>query len=301
MLDNNNMSGQPQITPKRSALGRGLSSLIPVSELKREFIEKIQISKIVSNKFQPRHNFVEEKLQELVESIKEHGVIQPIIVRKAREGYELIAGERRFLAAQRIGLDEVPAIVKNVSDQESLELALIENIQRDDLNPIEEALGYDMLCKEFNLTQDSVAQKVGRSRTSVTNAMRLLKLPEQIQGSVAEGSFSVGHAKVILGIDDTDTQLKVFNKIVSKDLTVRETEKIVHSLSLPKTTKSSKIDLERNRKYKNCAEHLRNLLDSSVEIKWSGEKGKLVIHFESEKDLEDIVRKIASQSASENL
>jgi len=299
MLDKNNISNQAQTGQKRSALGRGLSSLIPVSELKREFIEKIEITKIVSNKFQPRNNFVEEKLQELVESIKEHGVIQPIIVRKVSEGYELIAGERRFLAAQRIGLQEIPAIVKNVTDQKSLELALIENIQRDDLNPIEEALGYEMLCKEFSLSQEIVAQKVGRSRTSVTNTMRLLKLPGQIQGSVAEGNFSVGHAKVILGVEDSDTQLKIFNKIISKDLTVRDTEKIVHSLSMPKITKSSKVNLERNRKYKNCAEQLRNTLDSSVEIKWNGEKGKLVIHFESEKDLESIVRKISTQFATE--
>jgi len=299
MLDNN-MSNKTQGTQKRSALGRGLSSLIPVSDLKREFIEKIEITKIVSNRFQPRNNFVEEKLQELVESIKEHGVIQPIIVRKVSQGYELIAGERRFLAAKRLGLGEIPAILKNVTDQESLELALIENIQRDDLNPIEEALGYQMLCSEFNLSQESVSQKVGRSRTAVTNSMRLLKLPEEIQNSVAEGAFSVGHAKVILGVVDSDTQLKIFNKIIAKDLTVRDTEKMVHTLSFPKIRKSSKINLERNRKYKNCAEKLRNVLDSSVEIKWSGEKGKLVIRFESEKDLEKIVRKISSQTTTQS-
>ncbi len=282
---------------RKSVLGRGLNSLIPVSAYDREFVRQIKIDEIISNRFQPRHYFEEDKLKDLVNSIAEHGVIQPVIVRKGNTGYELIAGERRYMAAKRLGLNEIPALIKNVDDQKSLEIALIENIQRDDLNPIEEAKGYQTLCKEFKLSQDVVAKKVGRSRTSITNSIRLLKLPEPIQNGLIEGSVSVGHAKVILGVADKQERLKIFERVVKKGLNVRDTEKLVRSLSALKTTKRRFADPNLKYKYKEYAESLRNRLETDIDIKWNGETGKIVIHFKSEKELDKIVDRFQQNSA----
>ncbi len=275
---------------KRTGLGRGLSSLIPVSELDKQFIRKIMIAEIVANKHQPRTNFAEEKLQELVDSIRQHGVIQPIIVRKLDMGYELIAGERRFLASKRLGLKEIPALVKNATDQESLELALIENIQRADLNPIEEAKGYLMLSKEFSLTQDSVAKKVGRSRTAVTNAMRLLKLPKKIQQALITSDISVGHAKVLLGVPEQEDQLAVCDKIIQKNLTVRDTEREIQKMAMAKIAPPKiPIDPKLRKKCKQFAVTLRESFQTQVNVKWTGDSGKLVINIASEKELDRIV------------
>lgn len=276
---------------KRTGLGRGLSSLIPVSELDKQFIRKIHIAEIVTNRYQPRTSFGEEQLRELVESVRQHGVIQPVIVRKIDAGYELVAGERRYRAAKELGFEEIPALVKNVTDQESLELALIENIQRDDLNPIEEARGYLMLSKEFSLSQESVAKKVGRSRTAVTNSIRLLKLPEEIQQALASGDISVGHAKVILGLSERNDQLALCKKIVDRTLTVRETEDEVRLLLNPKEKPAPrpKPDPQLRRKCTMYARTLRESLRTGIEVKWSGDKGKLIITVDTEEDLDRIV------------
>ncbi|MEW6535372.1 MAG: ParB/RepB/Spo0J family partition protein [Candidatus Auribacterota bacterium] len=280
---------------RKSVLGRGLSSLIPVDEYNREFVRKIALTDIISNRFQPRNRFEESKLHDLEESIREHGIIQPVIVRKSAHGYELIAGERRFIAAQRAGLEEIPAIVKNVDDQKSLELALIENIQRDDLNPIEEARGYLTLCEEFKLSHEDVSKKVGRSRTTITNSMRLLKLPEKIQDSLKDSSLSVGHAKVLLGVHSQEMQLRVFEKIIKKSLNVRETEKLVRSLEQEKMVQREPVEPQMKYKCRECADFLRGRLGSAVDIKMTGNQGKIIIHFNSEGDLDRIVGSITPQ------
>lgn len=282
---------------RKSVLGRGLNSLIPVTEYDREFVRKIKVTDIISNRFQPRNNFEEEKLKELEDSIKEHGIIQPVIVRKIDSGYELIAGERRFLAVKRLGLEEIPALVKNVSDQKSLELALIENIQRDDLNPIEEAKGYQTLCREFKLSHDTVAQKVGRSRASVTNTMRLLKLPSPVQQGLIDGALSVGHAKVILGLSDEDLQLKLFEKIQKKGLNVRETEKVVQALVEQKKQPVQEKNTDLPYKYNEYARMLHTELKTGIEIRCSGTAGKVIIHFSSEEELDRIVEQIQQKSS----
>lgn len=277
---------------KKSPLGRGLQSLIPVSPLDRELVHRIKLSDIKANRYQPRSEFIEEKLKDLELSIKENGVIQPIIVRKMQAGYELIAGERRFIAAQRAGLNEIPAIVKNVNDLKALELALIENIQRADLNPIEEARGYLMLSEEFNLSHEDIARQVGKSRTAITNALRLLKLPPKIQHALQDGSFTVGHAKVVLGLEDQDAQLDVFRQIVRNSFNVRNAEKLVQALKSPdkKTVVPSLTDPDLKQAFGEVTGALRSKLKSRVEIKWNDTSGRLIIHFNSRKELEHIAK-----------
>jgi len=249
---------------RKNGLGRGLDTLIPLSELDREVVRRIRITEIVSNRYQPRHRFEEEKLIDLENSIRENGLIQPIVVRKIKDKFELIAGERRFRATQRLGLKEIPAIVKNVSDQKSLEIALIENIQRADLNPIEEAMGYKTLCDDFSLSHDIVSQRVGRSRSVVTNSMRLLKLPRRIQSSLIDGTCTVGHAKVILGLDNPDDQIKVYEQVKTKNLSVKETEKAIANLDKSKKTRRTYIDPNLKYKCRQYAETLKNRLDAGV-------------------------------------
>ncbi|MDX9702086.1 MAG: ParB/RepB/Spo0J family partition protein [Candidatus Auribacterota bacterium] len=277
---------------KKTGLGRGLSSLIPVSELDKQYIRKIQIAEVVANKYQPRTDFAEEKLQELMESIRQHGVIQPVIVRKIDSGYELIAGERRFLAAKRLDFQEIPALVKSVSDQETLELALIENIQRADLNPIEEAKGYLILSKEFSLSQDSVAKKVGRSRTAVANAIRLLKLPQRVQQALVCSDISVGHAKVILGLPEPEDQTALCEKIIAKDLTVRDTEREVRRMTTKPQCQSAPVDPQLRKKCKQYALALRESFRTGVDVKWTGNKGKLIITVANEEELDRIVSQL---------
>ena len=216
------------------ALGKGLSALIqprvatpqPVIEA-GERVQPVPLKEITASPFQPRTNFRGEKLQELVESIREHGIIQPLIVRKRADKYELVAGERRWRAAEIVGLTEAPVIIREASDQEVLELALIENIQREDLNPIEEAMAYHRLAKEFGLRQEDIAQKVGKSRAAVANSMRLLELAPDVQSWLTQGRISVGHAKVLLGAKNHDEQNLLANAILRQNLTVRATEKLL--------------------------------------------------------------------------
>jgi len=216
------------------ALGKGLGALIqprvatPQPE-PGERVQKVCISQIVPSPFQPRSEFRGERLLELVESIREHGIVQPLIVRKRGEAYELIAGERRWRAAEQLGLKEAPVIVREAGDQEVLELALIENLQREDLNPIEEALAYQRLSKEFGLRQDDIAQKVGKSRAAIANGMRLLELAPSVQSWLTQGRISVGHAKVLLGAKTHEEQTLLADAILRGNLTVRATEKLLAS------------------------------------------------------------------------
>lgn len=250
---------------------------------------EVPVEKIVPNPHQPRIYFDEAKLEELSESIREHGILQPLIVGLAGSGYELIAGERRLQAAKRVGLKTVPVIVRDVTEQEKLELAIIENIQRHNLNPIEEAKAYLRLQGEFGLQQEAVAKKMGKSRSSVANTLRLLHLPVEIQRAVAEGKISEGHAKALLAIENPEKQRAVFDLIIREELTVRETELKVRSISVrPHMRNTPVLDagiVERT-------ERLTQLLGTKVKIAPSGKGGKVVIEYYSPEDLEGLLHRL---------
>jgi ParB family chromosome partitioning protein len=275
------------------ALGRGLSALIPDVKANEPVSENIsgvnelEVNKIVKNKYQPRLSFDDEAQKELISSIKEKGLIQPIIVRKMENGYELIAGERRFRAAKALGMQKVPAIIKDVSDEESLELSLIENIQRENLNPIDEAKAYKRLATEFNMSQDNISAKVGKERATVANSMRLLNLPDDIQGKLSIGEISVGHAKVLLGLENQAEQRKLVEKIIKDGLSVRETEKAVAEIKEPPVHK-------RKMAFKDTQiialeEHMQRVLGTQVKICQGKKKGKIEINYYSQEDLERLL------------
>lgn len=250
---------------------------------------EIPIEKIVPNPQQPRLHFDEIKLTELAESIKEHGILQPLVVTMEGDHYEIIAGERRFQAAKRIGLHTVPVIVRKANEQEKLELAIIENIQRHDLNPIEEAKAYLRLQDEFGLQQEAVAKKMGKSRSAVTNTLRLLHLPVEIQRAVALGTISEGHAKALLAIENPEKQRAVFDLIIKEELTVRETEVRVRSISVKPHLRSA---ISLNPELLERTEHLTQLLGTKVKISPSGKGGKVVIEYYSPEDLDGLFRRL---------
>lgn len=210
----------------KGGLGKGLGALIPSSLEKGKMVE-IPIDEIVPNPYQPRKSLDEESLNELAESIRQHGILQPIVVRKVEKGYEIIAGERRYKAAMKAGLGKVPAIIKEATDEELMEYALIENLQREDLNPIEAAYALKRLMDTFQLTQEEIADKIGKRRSTIANLLRLLKLPEDIQRMVSEGRLTMGHARALLSVDDPEEQRRLAEEIVSRSLSVREVEKEV--------------------------------------------------------------------------
>lgn len=280
---------------KRSGLGRGLGSLIPTFDTKKVGEEKgerravssgrevidIAVDKIVPNPKQPRESFSHEEMEELIASIKEHGILQPIIVSPKEDGgYELISGERRWRASKMGGLRTIPALVRTVKEQEKLELSLIENIQRQNLNSIEEAKAYKRLIDEFNLTQEQVAKKVGKSRPQVANFIRLLDLPLEIQESVASGELPYTQARTLLALDSPRSQVRLFRKIIKDKLTVRDTEERVGGRK-PETKKDPNL-LDKE-------ERMRQALGTKVAIKKRGESGQIVIDFFSDEELDNIV------------
>ena len=290
---------------KRGGLGKGLDSLIPegVMELTasgRSSDQKadtmLKISLIEPNRVQPRKVFEEEPLLELAESIKQFGIIQPLVVTKKDNYYEIIAGERRWRAAKLAGLKEVPVIIKEYTDQEIMEISLIENIQREDLNAIEEAQAYQKLLKEFHLTQEEVARRVSKSRTAITNTMRLLKLDEKIQNMVIENEISSGHARALLAIEDKEVQHQTAQRIVSEQLSVRETEQMVRDLLNPEVKTSEekkpvKKQLESElTAYREAEDKLKSILGTKVIIqKKDNNKGKIEIEYYSVEDLDRII------------
>ncbi len=292
------------MAPKKG-LGKGLDSLI-VNKIdhssSNDTLEEnvshetiININKIEPNKDQPRTHFDEDALHELADSIKQHGIIQPLIVHKVNDRYEIIAGERRWRAARIAGLKELPVIVKNYTNQQVLEIALIENIQREDLNAIEEALAYERLVKEFNLKQDEVAERVGKSRVAVTNSMRLMKLDKRVQQMVIDDMISGGHARALLGITDPDSQLAIAMKVFDEKLSVRETEKLVKNLSKIKPEKEVAVTKEDNFIYRDLEEKLKNFFGSKVEIQRGAKNnGKIQIEYYSQDDLDRIIDLIGS-------
>lgn len=266
-------------------LGKGLGALI--SEIEGEEISAvvdISVDKIKSNKFQPRKDFNQDKLKDLISSIKEKGVIQPVLVRKIEDGfYELIAGERRLRATQAIGLKMIPAIIKEATNAEMLELALIENIQREDLNPIEEAHAYRQLIEEFNITHEDLSKRVGRDRATITNALRLLKLPEDVQEYIARGDITAGHARALLSLEGKSSIIGLCIKIIQKGLSVREAEAIVNNLKsgIIKHRKIVQVDPHQ----REIEDELKRLLGTKVRIFHGKNGGRIEIEYYSNEDL----------------
>ena len=305
------------MAPKRG-LGRGLSNLIPTDDTtedvttktskqtktgtvtKTEIVKKVEqtlnINRIEPNKNQPRKEFNEDALQELAYSIKQFGVIEPLVVVKRKGYYELIAGERRWRAARLAGLKEVPVVIKDYDDQQIVEIALIENIQREDLNPIEEAHAYERLIQEFNLTQDEVAERVSKSRTTVTNALRLLKLTEKVQQMLIDDMLSTGHVRALITITEPQLQYETAMYIFDKKLSVRETESYVKKLlnKKPKEKTSEKEDPELSFLYKAIENRLKESLGTKTTIKAkTKDSGKIEIEYYSQEDLERITQLLA--------
>ncbi len=295
---------------KRSGLGKGLDSLIPSNttlEKKSETTQEkksetvVKISKVEPNKSQPRKNFNEDTLQELADSIRQFGVIQPLIVQKRDDYYEIIAGERRWRAAKLAGLKEVPVIIKDYSDEEMMEIALIENIQREDLNPIEEALAYKKLISDYQLKQDELAEKISKSRVTITNSMRLLKLPEKVQNMVIDEMITSGHARTLLGLNDEKLQLELAEKIFEEKLSVRDTEKLVKEIMSPKENKKEKQEFKDAFIYEKIQNEFREIFGSNVTIKRkSQDKGKIEIDYYSNEDLERIIELMKSIDRKED-
>lgn len=256
----------------------------------------ISIDKLVPGIYQPRKNFEKEQLNELANSIKENGILQPLVVRKRSSGgYEIIAGERRWRASQIAGLHEVPALIKEVSDNEALQLAIIENVQREDLDPIEEAEAYQRLINEFSLSQQQVAEKVGKERSSVANALRLVSLPSELKEMISRREISAGHAKVILGISDKKEQIKIAKKVAEKQLSVRALEALVKNSEAQGKAEasSSPLNVDLSQKLANeLSDQLQKSLGTKVEINYKKGKGSLVIHFYSDDQLNDIYEKM---------
>ena len=283
---------------KKRALGRGLDALIPgigggddapgAAHMSREYF-LCDIEAIRPNPYQPRTRFAEEALNELAESIREQGVLQPVLVRKVETGYEIIAGERRFRAARRAGLGQMPVVVKDISDDRLLELSLIENIQRQDLNPLEEADAYHMLTTEFNLTQDEVARRVGRNRATVTNFLRLRGLPDPIKETILDGTLSMGHARALLSADTLAQQSAAWREVVTKGLSVRETEKLIRKLKAKRNTPEKPRPDENDRYFTSVAEDLSRYFGAKVAINRKGKKGKVEIEFYNDDDLDRLL------------
>ncbi|TKI58118.1 ParB/RepB/Spo0J family partition protein [Brevibacillus antibioticus] len=270
-------------------LGKGLNALITSNLIEEgEQVKEVSLNEIRPNPYQPRKEFEQSAIDELAQSIKEHGIIQPLIVRKSIKGYELVAGERRLRAAKVAGLKEVPVVVKAYTDQQLMEIALIENLQRENLNPLEEAEAYDKLISHHDYTQEQLAQKIGKSRPHVANMLRLLQLPEKIRKMVSAGELSMGHSRALLGVTDKKVQQQLANDVVEKGLSVRQLEELVKQLNVSRETKKKKpaknepvlIQME---------ERLRSRFGTSVKIKKGSKRGKIEIDFYSQEDLERII------------
>ena len=288
---------------ENKALGKGLSALIskkssetatnkniPSLEINSSGdIAYVKTISILENRFQPRQKYDESKLAELKASIKEKGVLQPILVRRHEDGYEVVAGERRLKAAKAIGLQEVPVIIKNVTDREALVLALVENIQREELNAIEEALGFKRLMEEFQFTQESIAEAIGKDRSTVTNLLRLLRLPEEIQKQVADDKISMGHARALLSLEDTSIQKKMAQFIIDKGLSVRQIEELVKKAHQGQNIVQAAKTKSKNRDIEILEEELRKILGTKVFIEDKKGKGKLVVEYYTLDDLDRIL------------
>ena len=276
---------------EKKALGKGLNALLPekksVNWSVGEEVKYLSVDQIIPNRYQPRQVFDESELHELAQSIKEHGVLQPVMVRRTGDGaYELIAGERRLRAAKIAGLAAIPALVRLSNDEKSLAIALVENVQRQNLNPMEEARAYSRLTGEFGLKQDELASAMGKDRSTIANFLRLMSLPREVQDLVAQDRVTLGHAKVLLGIKISEDQIELAHRVVRENLSVRATEAIVTKSK--KSPPSSNVT-KKHDEFAHVSDQLRRCLGSKVNIVKSKKGGKLVIHYFSEEDLERIV------------
>ena len=279
---------------KKGGLGRGLDALLPESEeLVASSLTEVSVHSIQPNPHQPRSTFDETALAELASSIREHGLIQPLIVVRAGEDrYTLIAGERRWRAALIAGFASVPVVIKDAAPQQMLELALIENVQRADLNPLEEALAYKQLSEEIGLTQDQVAQRVGKSRVAISNTLRLLKLPDAVKARLADNQITEGHARALLMVNDLTLQQRTLNQIIKNGLNVRQTEELVRRLNDHQPAKKGQSPQRANADSRALEDRLRRSLGTKVSLFRSKKGGTIVIHFYSEEELDSIYRRI---------
>lgn len=292
----------------KKGLGKGLDSLIPKTESKATTVEApvakkpssehaadavmMDIKKVEPNREQPRKTFGEDALNELAESIKQYGVLQPLLVQERDDYYEIIAGERRWRAAKKAGIKEIPVIIKKLTEQEIMEISLIENIQREDLNPIEEALAYKRLLNEFNLKQDEIAERVSKNRATIANSMRLLKLSEKVQQMIIDDKLTTGHVRPLISIEDPETQIMLAEKIFDEKLSVRDAEKLVKNLQNEKnnTKNTQKISPQLLAVYKDLEEQMKPILGTKVVINPKDEKkGKLEIEYYSQDELDRII------------
>lgn len=279
---------------QRQALGRGLEALIPSAATEERGIRQIPLDAIHPSGHQPRKVFDDDKLQDLAGSIRSHGVLAPIILRQTDDGYDLVAGERRFRAARMAGLATIPAIIKEVSNSEMLELALIENIQREDLNPIEEAEVYRRLTEEFGLSQEEVARRVGRDRSSVANGLRLLRLPARIQQDLTAGSLTAGHARALLALEAASEQLRLREQILRRGLTVRAAESLVRRLKarpVPRRIRRARVSPHVSA----LEDRLRQRLATKVAIIPAGRGGRIELHYFSDEDLTRLVEAVCGR------
>lgn len=292
--------------PKNRGLGKGLEALFSNSEIdtqeisvtkKEESEEKgisfININEIKPNQNQPRKSFNEEKLEELAASIIENGLIQPVILRKADKGYEIVAGERRWRACRKAGLKEIPCIIREFTDEQNMLIAIIENMQREDLNPVEEAEGLNQMIVNFGMTQEQVSKSVGKSRPYITNALRLLKLPSELREMLLANQLSAGHARAIAGIGDTEKQIQLAEYAIKEGLSVREIEKIIKEENAPKK-KISRKKAEKSADVKKVEDDLKQIMGTKVNLNQSGKKGKIEIEYYSRDELERLIELLKS-------
>lgn len=291
-------------SPKKKALGRGLGSLIQEAQTEaaasnNDAANMVSLSEIHPNPNQPRTHFNETELEELSESIRAHGVLQPLLVRKDGDGYEIIAGERRYQASKIAGLEEVPVVIKDVDDQEMLQLALIENLQRSDLNPIEEAKGYRQLIKASGMTQEALSKAVSKSRSTITNSLRLLDLPQRVQDLLFEGKLTAGHARAILAVPFEEQRIKLAEKVVAEGLSVRATENLAPLFSVGEPPKAPRPVTPQS--FKKAARVLRQVFNTNVKVKATRGKNKIEIEFKDEEELAQILQHVMNDATSREL
>ncbi len=280
-------------------LGKGINALFNTVDSNEETVEEIKIKDLRPNPYQPRKTFDEDALSDLKESIQQHGVLQPVIVRKSIKGYDIVAGERRFRAAQQAGLTTIPAIVREFSETLMREIALLENLQREDLSPLEEAEAYASLLDHLSVTQEELAKRLGKSRPHIANHLRLLTLPDEVQKLIADGTLSMGHGRTLLSLKNKNKLAPLVKKIVDEGLNVRQVEKLVQQLNenVPRETK--KKEAPKDRVLKERESFLQNYLGTSVSIKKQKKKGKIEIEFLSNEDLERILELLSTRESSE--
>jgi ParB family chromosome partitioning protein len=291
------LSGSNPRKRKKRALGKGLDALIPdidsAETREREYFQ-CDVNLIQPNRYQPRRRFSDDELTELSDSIKTQGIIQPLLVRKHGSGYELVAGERRLRAAKKAGLKQVPVIIKTVTDEKLLEISIVENIQREDLNPIEKAEAYHLLISKFNLTQERAALRVGQSRSAVANFLRLRQLPDQIKQGIIKGTLSMGHARALLGCETPAQQNTAWRTVVSKELSVRKTENLIKRLKTKQKRSESITPRPEEIYFSDLADELSRRFGTKVQIHRRGEKGKVEIEFYNSRDLDRLITLLRS-------